>query len=458
MVYVGGDNDLDPFAVQDLEEMELVGSSAGVNVVVEVDTRTTPIHGTTEAQRLRIVRDPAPGVQSPPLARLGEIDMRDWRNLVDFVDWAVASFPATRYALILWDHGGEWAGVIQDASGPPGAGLMTPFELELALQTIQNRTGIARLDLIGFDACLMAGIEVDAALVPYARARVASQEVEPGSGWAYDAWLGALAANPRASGLGLGREIAASYVASLAATPSGRNATASVVDLDLVPRLEAAVDQLAQTPVHSLKDLPVRQPDGLAIAAIPERADPADALVARAPALMFAEIAPARRKAIEFGKRKQLDPAVSVDLLGFVEGLRATTGDAILRADCDSVVAALRAAVSFRASGALRQAVGGVAIYFPIAPSYYDSRYAQTIFALTNAWTAFLDEYLRLAPTDAATPAVQIASVAPQPPSASFAQPLQIALGPPAPDLYRQTAAVFYTLSGRISRTSAPST
>ncbi len=428
MVYVGGDNDLDPFAVQDLEEMELVGSSAGVNVVVEVDTRTTPIHGTTEAQRLRIVRDPAPGVQSPPLARLGEIDMRDWRNLVDFVDWAVASFPATRYALILWDHGGEWAGVIQDASGPPGAGLMTPFELELALQTIQNRTGIARLDLIGFDACLMAGIEVDAALVPYARARVASQEVEPGSGWAYDAWLGALAANPRASGLGLGREIAASYVASLAATPSGRNATASVVDLDLVPRLEAAVDQLAQT------------------------------LVARAPALMFAEIAPARRKAIEFGKRKQLDPAVSVDLLGFVEGLRATTGDAILRADCDSVVAALRAAVSFRASGALRQAVGGVAIYFPIAPSYYDSRYAQTIFALTNAWTAFLDEYLRLAPTDAATPAVQIASVAPQPPSASFAQPLQIALGPPAPDLYRQTAAVFYTLSGRISRTSAPST
>lgn len=411
LVYMGGDNNLERFVLQDLEEMERVGSSGAVNVVVQVDTETIPVHGTVEAQRLRIEPAPAAGVQSPALQTLGEIDMSDWRELADFVDWGIASFPAVHYALVLWDHGAEWLGVINDLSG--SGALMSAFELDLAFQTIQNRTGIARFDLVGFDACLMAGIEIDAMLVPYARARVASEENEPGAGWAYDAWLRALERRPTMTGFELGREIAASYLASLAGGFDERISTASVVALDAVPALETAIDALATT------------------------------LLPLVPARILAELAPARRFATEWGKRSPHDPAVSVDLLGLVEGVRARTADPAVRAACDGVIAALGAAVTFRANGAQRAAAGGIAIYFPASASATDPRYFTTVFGLTNAWTQLVVEYHRAILADTTPPAVQIVRVTPQPPAASPLQSLRVDLGAPPPDLYMQTAGVY---------------
>ena len=40
-------------------------------------------------------------------------------------------------------------------------------------------------ELIGFDACLMASVEMASVASPYAKYMVASEEVEPGSGWDY---------------------------------------------------------------------------------------------------------------------------------------------------------------------------------------------------------------------------------------------------------------------------------
>ena len=45
---------------------------------------------------------------------------------------------------------------------------------------------------------------------------------------------------------------------------------------------EALLERRIDVAVHSLKDLPTRLPDGLALAAVPGRADPAEALVTRA--------------------------------------------------------------------------------------------------------------------------------------------------------------------------------
>lgn len=44
---------------------------------------------------------------------------------------------------------------------------------------------------------------------------------------------------------------------------------------------EALIDRRIDLVVHSLKDLPTEEPEGLQVAAIPERADPADLLLAR---------------------------------------------------------------------------------------------------------------------------------------------------------------------------------
>ena len=49
---------------------------------------------------------------------------------------------------------------------------------------------------------------------------------------------------------------------------------------------EALIEERIDLAVHSLKDLPTQLPDGVALAAIGERADPRDALVARNPAAL----------------------------------------------------------------------------------------------------------------------------------------------------------------------------
>ena len=158
-------------------------------------------------------------VNSELIADLGELNMADGATLVDFVTWAVQTYPADRYALIMSDHGMGWPGGWSDpAPGgtDPGTALLTKrlkedslylSELDDAFAQIQSNTGLEKLDLIGMDACLMSQMEVYTALQPYARYAVASEETEPGLGWAYGAFLGRLVNDP-----GMGADQLAAYI------------------------------------------------------------------------------------------------------------------------------------------------------------------------------------------------------------------------------------------------------
>ena len=68
-------------------------------------------------------------------------------------------------------------------------------ELEQALQNSpfneQNK-----LSFIGFDACLMATVDVADTFSDMGKYLVASEELEPGNGWYYSGWLRSLAENP----------------------------------------------------------------------------------------------------------------------------------------------------------------------------------------------------------------------------------------------------------------------
>lgn len=58
----------------------------------------------------------------------------------------------------------------------------------------------------------MAHLEVFAAVQPYARYAVASQEVEPGIGWPYAAILAELEQNETATGADLARSVVDNYI------------------------------------------------------------------------------------------------------------------------------------------------------------------------------------------------------------------------------------------------------
>ncbi len=162
-------------------------------------------------------------IASPELDDLGEVNMADGQTLVDFVTWAVANYPAKHYALIMSDHGMGWPGGYFDpapgGSGPDDVLLAQDFgdglwlmEMDKALADIRQQTGIEQFDLIGFDACLMGHLEVTTAMANHAQVMVASQELEPGLGWAYADFLIKLAFDPQIDGAQLGKDIVEAYI------------------------------------------------------------------------------------------------------------------------------------------------------------------------------------------------------------------------------------------------------
>ena len=115
----------------------------------------------------------------------GSSDMGAPETLTEFLNTAVENYPARHYCLIFWDHG----------SGPiSGFGVDELFgndslqfgELRQAMDASPfGPGGSARLDWVGFDACLMGSLEHASLWKDYTDYMVASEELEPADGWDY---------------------------------------------------------------------------------------------------------------------------------------------------------------------------------------------------------------------------------------------------------------------------------
>lgn len=199
----------------DLNEAEWVGSSAAVTIVSQLDRYDGEFDGDgdwTGTRRFLVKQDSdLTTIGSQVIKDLGEVDSGSPAALVDFALWAMKSYPAKKYALILSDHGAGWVGGWND-SAPKADSSLTVNEIDQALATILQKSKVRQLELLGFDACLMSEMEVLAGMAPYARYAVASQETEPALGWAYSKFLAALAAKPTQSGAELATAIVKSYI------------------------------------------------------------------------------------------------------------------------------------------------------------------------------------------------------------------------------------------------------
>jgi hypothetical protein len=211
----------------DLNEAERAGSTERVKIVAQMDRFAGAYSGDgnwTDTKRFFITQDyDLSRVRSQQVADLGEANMSDSRTLIDFVTWAMNTYPAEKYVLILSDHGMGWPGGWSDASpasrGDPTIPLASHLGGELYLHQIDNalsqiraQTGLDKFELIGMDACLMGQLEVFTALEPHAHYTVASEEVEPALGWAYTSLLQVLNQNPDMSGKELSQAIIKSYI------------------------------------------------------------------------------------------------------------------------------------------------------------------------------------------------------------------------------------------------------
>ena len=115
------------------------------------------------------------------------------QTLADFITFGVEEYPADSYGLVLWNHGaGSIKGVCFDANFG-NDGLTLP-EMKEALASTQSKIG-KKFEFIGFDACLMATYDMACVLEPYANYMIASEELEPSSGWDYKTLVSRLGAD-----------------------------------------------------------------------------------------------------------------------------------------------------------------------------------------------------------------------------------------------------------------------
>ena len=298
LAYLAADNDLEGAALADIKEMERVGSRPGqVEIVVQVDRGASddrPNGDWHTARRYYITRGRSRRrITSTLLADLGDVNTGDPRVLEDFLAFGVRAYPAERYALIIWNHGsgvyvpeemlavsgarshGGVGGVpdimpLQPHSpfpamsepvprlDPLGFGLayddrsgdcLDTLEIERVLATGHRLLG-RKIDLVGMDACLMAMLEIAWQIRDHARVLVASEEIEPGTGWPYAAILRDLIARPAMGPAELATTIVRRYAASY--RWPGHGVTQSAIDLSRLDELVDAVDRLARVLLAAL--------------------------------------------------------------------------------------------------------------------------------------------------------------------------------------------------------------
>jgi hypothetical protein len=390
LVYLDADNDLEAPMVANLEQMLGVGGTDQVNVIVlaarspegEPDPRYTNravanIPNWSGAKLLQVQKG-----RLLELADWGHADLGDPAVLGRFLTGATHDFPAQRYALILGDHGMAWAGAAVSVSAHDQLSI---DDIAKALQGVAQAGG--RLELVGFDACVMGNFEVAKSLAGSARYLVASEEIEPADGWNYAAFLAALVRNPAMDGRALGTAIVDSYRDWFARSPDhdkqekAKALTLALIDLDKVAAVDKAVSALGAG---------------------------GQAQLVRGGHDAWVHIAQARFEAEEYGRtgRKPSPPGSEVyDLAHVAQNLRQKSPDPASAAAADAVVAAVQQAVVYSMHGEARPHASGLSIFFPpddVALSmrgknfYYDNAFAQGW-----SWQALLDKYTGVEASDA---------------------------------------------------------
>ena len=229
------------FATIDLMEMMEVQLPENVSVVIQTGGAAAWQNDLMDATKLQRWLYNSEGLHL--LEEQETANMGDAQTLYEFLNFANTNFPADKVAVTFWNHGG---GSVSGAAFDENHGLdsLDLAEMYQAFAAVWPADAAnPALELVGFDTCLMATVDVAAVFQDFAKYLVASEEVEPGNGWLYSGWLGQLAADPAMDGAALGTAICNTYYEGCEAVGTQDQAILSVTDLTkLTALLEAYED------------------------------------------------------------------------------------------------------------------------------------------------------------------------------------------------------------------------
>jgi hypothetical protein len=389
MVYMAGDNNLDPEGSKDLREMKKAGSTDQVSIIAQFDRAAGHV-----ARRYYLRKGGL--VTGDAVDSLGEVNTGDPESLEDFIRWGIRNYPAKHYLLVLWNHGQGWddTDVYADeryrslrrlATGPARHSFFRTPErkaLRKAIGSMEYRAILLddnakdfldnqelkkvlansaktlgrKLDILGMDACLMSMAEVGYQIADSASFTVGSEQTEPGDGWPYDKILSALAKKPAMAPNDLCTLIVEKYLASY---PDREPVTQSACDLSRADALADAVSSLAAALKSGTGD-----PDMLQI------------------------VQSVRNKVQSYDVRD------NIDLADFCSLLEKTGVNAVVKKACQQVIAEIRNGYVIKQGfkNKSMQHSGGVAIYFPLVT--VSPLYPKLEFSRKTGWDSFLTSYL----------------------------------------------------------------
>ena len=172
---------------------------------------------------------------------MGKVNMGNPTTLSDFINFSRKNYPADKYGLIMWDHGGgSIAGFGHDEKFADGT--LTLLDMQKAF--IEAGLEKDKLEFLGFDACLMATVEMAVLASNYSQVLIASEDLAPGDGWDYR-FLSVFNKNPKISGIEVGKVIVDTFI-DFYGQDSDEILTMSVIDLTKVaPVMEAMGDLMS---------------------------------------------------------------------------------------------------------------------------------------------------------------------------------------------------------------------
>lgn len=234
------------FATEDLNEIMYGYTAGNLNVIVQTGGTAewqNTVVADDRCQRYRATEDGLELVDDS----LGMQNMADSATLTDFIQYCSSNYAADHYGLVLWDHGGGVVG---------GYGYDENFGGDsMSLTEMSRALGDAsvHLDMLGFDACLMANFETCLMAAPYADYLIASEEPEPGCGWYYTDWIGKLSENCGIPLKRYGRQIIDDYITESGWDSPSMYSTLGMFDLQQVTqKLLPALSQFSDDAVQQL--------------------------------------------------------------------------------------------------------------------------------------------------------------------------------------------------------------
>ncbi len=238
------------FATDDINEMMNVKLPDNVKVVIQTG-------GASEWQNelisnKKIGRYEYSGEELTQIDELKQANMGEAQTLTDFLSFCNENYPADHKMVVFWDHGGGSASGAALDENYDSDSLSLPELREAFEQTCEVNSEDPPYDIIGFDTCLMATVDVANIFKDVSRYLVGSEETEPGIGWCYNEWMGALAKDTTISAKELGKTICDTYYKACKENDYADEVTLSVTDLSKIDPVLTAYNDLGNEAILNL--------------------------------------------------------------------------------------------------------------------------------------------------------------------------------------------------------------